>query len=379
MKEYQLMKYSMPVFLYLKAFSSTGGLEKFNRAFIKAINTLFAGKLLLLSSHEKIIDKNYAGSALHYGFNGNKILFSVFSILKVWNCNPVILGHINLWPVGMWIRILYPTKKIILITHGIEVWGKINKGKKLMLEWCHMIVSVSNYTKNEISKANPKLKESKFFILYNTIDPYFNVPTQYNKPLNLLQKHKINENSKIIMTLTRMSAYEKYKGYDKVIEALPIVKKKYPDIIYILAGKYDAEEIIRIKKIIQFCNLEVNVIMPGFISEKDISNYYLMADLFIMPSKKEGFGIVFIEAMACGLPVITGNTDGSVEAIMYGELGTAIDCDSTHEIANAIISFFDTYNSSYEQCTNLQTKVLQHFSFQIYLDNVKKIFSTLHA
>ena len=69
------------------------------------------------------------------------------------------------------------------------------------------------------------------------------------------------------------------------------------------------------------------VVMPGFIPDDELEAHFAMSDMYVMPSRKEGFGIVFIEAMYYGLPVIAGNMDGSVDALLNGELGQLVNPD----------------------------------------------------
>ena len=83
--------------------------------------------------------------------------------------------------------------------------------------------------------------------------------------------------------------------------------------------------------------IESNVTLAGFVPDYELCSHYNLCDLFAMPSKGEGFGIVFLEALACGKPMIAGNKDGSVEAVLNGELGALVDPDNVAEIANAII------------------------------------------
>ena len=79
------------------------------------------------------------------------------------------------------------------------------------------------------------------------------------------------------------------------------------------------------------------VVLAGFVPDEELSEHYNLCDLFAMPSKAEGFGIVYLEALACGKPVLAGNKDGSRDALNDGELGLLVDPDDTAEIASEVI------------------------------------------
>lgn len=76
--------------------------------------------------------------------------------------------------------------------------------------------------------------------------------------------------------------------------------------------------------------------LTGFIPDHELEDHYNLCDVFAMPSKGEGFGIVFLEAMACGKPVLAGNKDGSVDAVLNGELGVLVDPDDVAQITEAL-------------------------------------------
>src|SRR5205814_269912 len=103
-----------------------------------------------------------------------------------------------------------------------------------------------------------------------------------------------------------------------------------------LAGSGPDRE--RIEALIRELNLEENVTLAGRVADNELPGFYQLCDVFAMPSKGEGFGIVFLEAMACGKPVIAGNKDGSVDAVLNGRLGVLVDPDNVVQIAEALIA-----------------------------------------
>jgi len=98
------------------------------------------------------------------------------------------------------------------------------------------------------------------------------------------------------------------------------------------------DDVERIKDLIRNHHLEGKVILAGYIPDEEVVDYYNLCDVFVMPSKGEGFGIVFLEALACGKPVIAGNKDGSIDAALGGDVGILIDPDNLSAIKQAIIN-----------------------------------------
>lgn len=195
------------------------------------------------------------------------------------------------------------------------------------------------------------------------------MPKTFGKPAYLQKRYGIDEKTKVILTVTRINKNEGYKGYDKVLEALPEIISLLPNIKYILAGKYDEYEEQRIKERVKRLGLEKHFILTGFIKEKELTDHYLLADVFVLPSKKEGFGIVFIEAAACGVPVIAGNQDGSIDALMKGKLGMLINPDNINEISKAILEQLNTTNF------NMSNAVIETFGFNTFKKNLTMVLN----
>ena len=143
-----------------------------------------------------------------------------------------------------------------------------------------------------------------------------------------------------------------------MINCLPDLVKKIPNIKYIIAGKYDDEEKLRLEKMINDLGL-INVVqLTGFLKEDEICDHYQLGDIFVMPSQGEGFGIVFIEAAVCGSKIIAGNKDGSVDALRNGDLGLLVDPISTKEISNAVLKL----HSEKSFWNHVHKKDLQHLT-----------------
>jgi len=363
------------LFLYLKAFSLTGGIEKFNRSFLKALHELSVDGLFdadAISSSDTVNNEKYFPVKRFKGYGGRKIAFVLGTLAKAWQYDTVIIGHINLAIVGNLIKLIKPSVKLILVSHGIEVW-KTHKGqKKRLLGQVDAILAVSQFTKERILHHNQFVDAQKIKLFPNTIDPYFIAPQKFGKPAYLLERYGITDGMHVILTITRLSSTEKYKGYDSTITLMKDLKQGSHSILYLLCGKADAVEQERISSLIQEFGVQDRVITTGFLKDEELIDHYLLADAFVMPSKKEGFGIVFIEAMACGSKVIAGNKDGSVDALKNGELGMLIDPDSSEQLQEAIVQ---TLTMGNHDPLLVQRKVYAAFGFDQYKKRLGKYLS----
>jgi glycosyltransferase involved in cell wall biosynthesis len=360
------------LFLYLRGFSLTGGIEKFNRSFLKALHELSVDGIwdaTAISSHDTTTDEKYFPRNRFRGLGGNKLAFSLTAIKAALKNDVLVIGHMNLAIIGCLIKLIKPSIKLVVVTHGIEVWKTHTGFRKQLLEKATLILSVSQFTKDKIVANNPQVSAQKIFIFPNTIDPYFNAPKVFEKPNYLLNRYKLAKETELLITVTRLSFSEKYKGYDNTIVVIKQLVQEGRNIHYLICGKADDAEKNRIEQLIHQLGLEQHVTLAGFIKDEELIDHYLLGDIFVLPSKKEGFGIVFIEALACGLSVIAGSKDGSVDALMNGKLGILIDPDSSDELEKAV------HLSLGQQIYNpkqMQQQVYDAFGFKQYKARLKK-------
>ena len=362
------------LFLTLRVFSATGGIEKVCRLAGKALYELSGEsyiqwiKVFSLYDEPANINTTYFPETIFSGFAKKRIRFLYAAIDKGIDSQIVILSHVNLLTVGYFIKLFSPKTKVILIAHGIEVWSSFPGWKKKMLQRCDQVIPVSDFTKKKMMEMY-QLPEQKFTILNNCLDPFLPPPKQTKKDNSLLARYGMDASDMVLLTLTRLASKEKYKGYDQVIQAVYELRHTHPAIKYLLVGKYDAIEKARLDTVIKRLGLQNQVVFSGFIADEELATHYAMADVYIMPSQKEGFGIVFIEAMFYGKPVIAGNMDGSADALKNGNLGLLVDPDNQQQITHALVEVL----SNTEKYIPNHQEVMQNFSFEVYKEKLKGI------
>ena len=316
-------------------------------------------------------DENiYFPAEIFSGFGARKTLFVINAVKQGKNAEVVLISHINLMLAGWLIKKINPSAKIMLMAHGIEIWGELNQFKRTLLNCCDKILCVSNYTLETIA-AKHSLQKSKLAVLNNCLDPFLNNQQKNVEDINFRKKYFFNADDIVLLTLTRLSDKDRYKGYDAVLEAMINLVGQNKHFKYLLAGGYSANEKLFIEQLIKNNGLQNNVVLAGYVPEEELASHFLMADLYVMPSTKEGFGIVFIEAMYYGLPVIAGNTDGSTDALLNGKLGLLIQPNNPQEIefaVNKIINNKNIYKPNHQL-------LMENFGYNAYKKKLEKILS----
>lgn len=356
------------LFLTLTSFSETGGIQSVCKTLAHALHGL-----QMRSLYDQDPDIRYISKQHFKGYAGQKIKFTMDCLRSGFRTKTVILSHINLILFAVLIKLINRKVRLTLLAHGTEVdrplssW-KINFINRFMSVW-----AVSTHTANILLHRH-HIDNQRINILNNCIDPFFSVPNNFQKPAHLLERHLIKATAPIIFSLCRMTATDAAKGYDFILRSMPDLLREHQDLQYLMAGNMSPSEQQRLLKLIHRLRLQNQVKLIGFIPEAELTDYYKLADVFVLPSKKEGFGLVFIEAAACGCPVIAGHADGSTDALLNGTLGTLVNPNKLWDLTLAISAQLNTPKND-TQAKALQTICLAHFNFQKYSQKVNQLLS----
>lgn len=231
-------------------------------------------------------------------------------------------------------------KKIIALTHGHEVWwAKIfpfNFAIKRIGKNVDHLTYLGEFTRQAISKALSRKSATEMVKIAPGIDTAHFIPQpdamQKRKELGLQDK-------KIIISVGRLVHR---KGQDNLIQAMPAVLKEIPSAHLMLVGEGPYRK--HLEKLVTKSSLEQNVTFAGRIMYDRLPSYLSAADLFAMPSRSrffglevEGLGIVYLEASACGIPVVAGNSGGAPDAVLEGVTGLCVDGTNIEQITAAIV------------------------------------------
>lgn len=261
----------------------------------------------------------------------------------------IICGHINLLPVAyllhLWLKV-----PIVLEIYGIEAWKPRSWFSNYLVNKIDTFISISDLTKNSFLEW-AKLEPQQGFVLPNVIHTeLYGIGA---KKTALVQRYNL-EDKTVLMTLGRMSTSERYKGFDEILEVLPTLAKQISNVVYLAVGSGNDQQ--RLGEKAKTLGIAKRVIFTGYVDEKEKADHYRLADVYVMPSRGEGFGFVVLEAMACGIPVVASTSDGTKEAVRNGKLGLLTDPTKPDEIIACIL-----------EALNYPKKVpegIEYFSFQ---------------
>ncbi len=325
------------LFLAMDAFGGLGGIAKYNRDFLRALSAapevseVVAVPRRLSQSLEALPPKvTYITGGLPTRI---KYIKAVIRLLKENSRFALIgCGHIKLLPMA-WLAKLITRAPLVLIIYGIDAWSPIsNNLTKYFLSKIDWVISISEITREKFL-AWSHLTQKRFFILPNAV-----TPGNYGagaKSKELAARYGLKGKT-VLMTLGRLAPEEQYKGFDEVLELLPDLSRQIPEIAYLIVG--DGDDRPRLEAKARSLGVEDRVVFTGFIPEAEKADHYRLADAFVMPGRGEGFGFVFLEALACGIPAVGSTLDGSREALRGGALGILVDPRRPDEVQAGILA-----------------------------------------
>lgn len=322
-------------------FGGFGGIAKFNRDFLQgldasaAVNRVEAVPRLISEPIDSVMPESvvYDRRAAR-----GKIAFVRRAAAHTWYNNRmdvVVCGHINLLRVAYLIA-RYRKARLVLIIHGIDAWQPTDSAlTNFLARHVDQYVAVSKFSAGKFAEWSGH-SHAQSFVLPNCVDLERFVPMA--RDAALVERYGL-AGKKVVMTLGRLAAKERYKGFDEVLEVMPNLIARFPGLKYLIVG--DGEDAPRLKSKANSLGIEDHVIFAGRIPESEKVAHYSLADAYVMPSSGEGFGIVLIEAAASGVPVIGSSADGSREALLDGRLGKLVNPEKPDEIIDAISKTLD--------------------------------------
>lgn len=319
------------------AYERPGGIAQYNRDFLAALNACplvesvrawprnIDGPIGDAIPEAVIYERRFAGGKARYAAN------ALASILSLPSCDLVICAHLHLLPLA-WLAAKRRGAMLALIIYGVEAWRPTqDRITDFLTSRIDRLISISRITEarfrdwSQTRAACALLSPGVDFARFSPAPAPETLATRYGV-----------RGRPVMMTMGRLAAGERYKGVDELIELTPRLLNRIPELRYIVVG--DGDDRARLEQKARALGVADNVIFAGHISEAEKADHFRLADLFVLPSRGEGFGIVLIEALASGAKAIGGECDGTREALLDGRLGALVDPASPEALYEAIVA-----------------------------------------
>lgn len=297
---------------------ANGGIQRFNQTLLAALALLKVrcDVLSVNDTQESIGRVDPQTNIQVTGFAGKRRRFAAAAILAIWRrrYDWVLVGHINLLSMTAVALAARPASPagMLFIAHGIEVWYGINRRRRYALNRASKILCVSGYTRGRILQQVPSLRSERLRLFPNALGESWARQEPRPMPQKLPQR--------FILSVTRLQKGDRYKGVVTVIEALSMLRDA--SLQYRVVGHGD--DVAFLKRVARRFGVEHRVHFLSEVDDRELVNLYGQCEAFVLPSGKEGFGIVFLEAMFFGAPVIAAAEKGALDVVKDGETGLLV-------------------------------------------------------
>jgi phosphatidylinositol alpha-1,6-mannosyltransferase len=315
------------------AFGGYGGIAQYNRDFLNALaEGGAASSITVLPRHAP--QRTTAPAGINQTpARPRRLWYSAMALMTAFRqrTDVVLCGHLYMAPLA-WLIARHKGAKLVVQMHGIEAWPRPSRLQRAATEAADLVLCVSRYTRACVV-GWAAIAPERVIVVPDTVADGFTPGDG-----SALRAALGIEGRRVLLTVGRMAAGERYKGHDRVIAGIPDLVRRGHDIVYVIIGQ--GEDRARLEEIAREVDVADRLRFLGAVEARYLTEAYRMADLFVMASTGEGFGIAFLEAMASGTPTLGLAVAGASDALADGQLGTAV--TGQDDLAAAIARLLDT-------------------------------------
>jgi glycosyltransferase involved in cell wall biosynthesis len=351
-----------------------GGIQRYNRLLISALPRVLAargGSLRVLALNDPQEKATTHGLAERDRVaieccGGNRARFGRRVAQACAQADTVLYGSLGLSPLVMAQLLLYPAGRRLLILYGIEAWEKRSLWHALAVSRMDGYLAISRYTLQRFREAYGIRADKYAAIVPNVVSPGFLEDAAAN-PLGKTDGMEM-------LSVSRLDAHDTSKGVDDVIRCLPDLITDYPRLRYTVIG--DGVDRARLEGISRDLCVQRNVLFRGFVSEDELREAYRRCALFVLPSAKEGFGFVYIEAMAYGKAVVAARATAVPEVVIDGGTGILVEHGNTRALAEALRKLLGDPQLRVRMGTAGRSRVADYFSYPTLMQCLERVLDS---
>ncbi len=298
------------------------------RLFIEALQRLGTLRELTVEDVVRVPEPEPSSSRRRQPHSRGRFGMSVLARFITQRPDVVILAHVNHGALALAMRALHPKTRQVFVVYGWDVWFGLSRPRARALRQADVIWSISDYTTERLVQSTG-VSAKRVRLL---------TPSLTNAQADALAKPSKSparqDDQPELLSVARLDATEREKGIDHVIGALHKLRNNLPHVRYRIVG--DGDDRQRLERLARDLGITDRVAFAGRVDDEELADMYRSCDVFILPSKQEGFGIVLAEAMAAGKPVIGARAGAIPEVVIDAKTGILVEFGDEEAIADAI-------------------------------------------
>lgn len=270
----------------------------------------------------------------------------------------VLFLHVNLARAAPVVRAL-GARRYGVVTYGVEVWSPLDSLRRTALHAASGVVAISEYTASQLVQ-HQGLASNRIRVVPLALEPHWLEQAAVASPPS--ERLAASQTGPRLLSVARLDPAARNKGIELVIRALPQVRSAIPEVTYDVVG--DGADRLYLERLADECGVSDAVDFRGLLSQRDLVEEYRRADVFVLPSRSEGFGLVFLEAMVHATPVIARRAAAAVEVVADGSTGILV--EDQGDLAPAIISVLSSPDRARDMGNAGAERVRALYSFEAF-------------
>ena len=288
------------------------------------------------------------------------------------------LGLVSDGSMGLWLR-RWLRLPFVVYAYGNEILTAMQSAwqkPRLALQHADRVLAISRFTADLVRRAGVSPERIAL------VHPGCDVDRFRPRPARMDLRHALlgpRDRDRVLLTVGGLVAR---KGQDMVIQALPRLRQSIPDVTYLIVG--DGPYRAQLETLAMSVGVRDHVVFAGMVSAEDLPDVYALSDVYVMPSREqlescdvEGFGLVFLEANACGKAVVGGRSGGIPDAVEDGVSGLLVDPHDPEDIANALRRILSDGDMALRLGEQGRLRVVREFEWKRIGDQVQGILDSI--
>src|SRR5271157_1939412 len=368
----------MKVFLLTPSLERPGGIQRYTVTLARALKDLMGDQFVrCVSLAEDSIGQGKtrlsARSKWRFGWQAAREAAR-------WRPDVIICARLALGPVG-WLLASLGGRPYWVVVYGIEAWISLPFAKRIALRRADRVIVISEFSREQVIKRQ-RVKAERTACLPCALDEGLTTV----EPASAGPHQSLAIGQRVVLTVARMEASEQYKGHDVILRALPSVLSLVPNLAYVVVG--EGNDRPRIEALVDNLGLRPHVIFAGRVSDSELVALYNRSDVFALPArtiitsheaKGEGFGIVFLEAMAFGKPVIGPNYGAPAEFIRHQYQGLLVNPEDSKGMAEALVDLLANPEKAHKMGQAGSDWVRRQYSYGTFREKLQEMLTRGHG